>query len=171
MSSLTDRASSATRTAIPTAPAPTDRESAGGETGRVILDLIRRGELPPPPAAELLGIDLEVVADGETVFGFDAVTAYGNPGNVHGGVLAAIGDFAVTTAVWTRLPAASDIVTADLHVSFVRGIPLDGARYRATGSVLHLGRTQANAVATIAAVDGTVHAQVLATCRVRVSPP
>lgn len=136
------------------------------ETGAVVLDAIRTGALAPPPAAELLRLDLEVVGDGETVFGFDADPDYGNPGSVHGGVLSAIADFAVTTAVWTQVPADADIVTADLHVSFLRRIPLDGARYRCTGTVVHLGRTQANATATITAVDGTVHATAMATCRI-----
>jgi uncharacterized protein (TIGR00369 family) len=136
-------------------------------TGRELLEAIRDGALPPPPAAELLRLDLEVVGDGETVFGFDADPAFGNPGAVHGGILAAIVDFAVTTAVWTQLPAGADIVTADLHVSFLRGLPLDGARYRCHGTAVHLGRTQANATAVITAADGTPHLRGMATCRVR----
>ncbi|WP_436792892.1 PaaI family thioesterase [Actinospongicola halichondriae] len=141
--------------------------SPAASTGRVLLDAIRTGELPPPPAAELLRLDLEVVGDGLTVFGFDADPAYGNPGNVHGGILSAVADFAVTTAVWTQVDAGADIVTADLHVSFLRGISLDGARYQCTGSVLHLGRTQANATAAITSADGVLHVHALATCRIR----
>lgn len=138
-----------------------------GDTGRGLLDAIRTGVLPPPPAAELLRIDLEHVGDGETVFGFDADAAYGNPASVHGGIMAAIADFAVTTAVWTRVSIAAEIVTADLHVSYLRGLPVDGARYRCCGSVIHLGRTQANATATISAADGSLHVKALATCRIR----
>lgn len=46
-------------------------------TGRELLEAIRSGALPPPPAAQLLRLDLEVVGDGETVFGFDADPAFG----------------------------------------------------------------------------------------------
>lgn len=136
-------------------------------TGRELLEAIRSGVLPPPPAAELLRLELEVVGDGETVFGFDADPAFGNPGAVHGGILAAIVDFAVTTAVWTKLPAGADIVTADLHVSFLRTLPLDGTRYRCHGTVVHVGRTQANATAVVTADDGTAHLRGMATCRIR----
>lgn len=137
------------------------------QTGRLLLEAIRTGALPPPPAAELLGIELEAVENGETVFAFDAIADYGNPGSVHGGILAAIADFAVTTAIWTQVSADADIVTADLHVTYLRGLPLDGARYTCTGRLLHLGRTQANAAATIVAADGTEHVHALATCRIR----
>lgn len=136
-------------------------------SGRELLEAIRTGSLPPPPAAELLRLDLEHVGDGETVFGFDADPAFGNPGSVHGGILAAIVDFAVTTAVWTKLPAGADIVTADLHVSFLRGLRLDGARYRCHGTVVHLGRTQANATGVVTATDDTPHLRGMATCRIR----
>ena len=141
--------------------------SPAGPTGAVLLDAIRSGALPPPPAAELLRVDLEHVGEGRTTFAFDADPAFGNPGNVHGGILSAIADFGVTTAVWTLVPAETDVVTADLHVSFLRGLPLDGARYRCTGTVVHLGRTQANATASITAADGTEHVRAMATCRIR----
>jgi uncharacterized protein (TIGR00369 family) len=137
------------------------------DTGRVLLDAIRDGILEPPPAARLLRLDLESVGDGFTVFGFDAHETFANPTLVHGGVLAAIVDFAVTTAIWTRTPATADIVTADLHVSYLRSVPLDGSRYRCHGTVLHLGRSQANATAIVVSEAGTTHLHALATCRIR----
>ena len=140
------------------------------DTGRMLLEAIRDGVLDPPPAAALLGLDLESVGDGHTVFGFDAHEGFGNPTLVHGGILAAIADFAVTTAVWTQTPADADIVTADLHVSYVRSVPLDGSRYRCHGTVLHLGRSQANATATVVSERGTTHLHALATCRIRTNP-
>lgn len=141
--------------------------SITGTTGRVLLEAIRDRTLAPPPAAQLLQLDLEVVGDGHTVFGFDALDAFANPALVHGGILAAIADFAVSTAVWTQTPATADIVTADLHVTYVRSIPLDGSRYRCHGTVLHLGRSQANAKATVISETGTTHLHALATCRIR----
>lgn len=137
------------------------------DTGKDLLQAIADDVLPPPPAADLLGLDLEVVGDGETVFGFDARPEYGNPLSVHGGVLSAIADFAVSTAVWTQLPADTDVVTSDLHVSFLRRVPLDGARLTCRGRVLHLGATQANAVAEVIGPTGEVHVHALATLRLR----
>lgn len=134
-------------------------------TGRDLLAAIVAGQIAPPPAAELLRLDLEYVGDGETRFGFLARSEYGNPDAVHGGILAAIADFAAATAIWTRLPAETRVVTADLHVSFLRRIDLDASRWRCVGRVTHLGHTQANATADIVAGDGTVHVQAMATCR------
>lgn len=140
-------------------------------TGRDLLAAIAAGRLPPPPAADLLRLDLDRVGDGETLFGFLARPEYGNPDAVHGGILAAIIDFATATAIWTRLPAEERVVTADLHVSFVRAVDLDGRRWRCAGRVTHLGRTQANATAEIVADDGTVHVQGMATCRILAAGP
>ena len=140
-----------------------------GDTGRALLEAIRDGELDPPPAAQLLDLRLGTVGDGHTVFTFTADEAFGNPTLMHGGILAAIADFGVTTAIWTQAPAAADIVTADLHVTYTRSIPLDGSRYQCHGSVLHLGRSQANATATIVSERGTTHLHALATCRIRTS--
>lgn len=140
---------------------------SAARSGRHVLEAIAAGTLPPPPAATLLALDLESVGDGVTRFGFDAREAIGNPTAAHGGVLAAIADFAVTTAVWTRLPAEVSVVTADLHVSFLRTIPLDGARYDCTGRVVHIGRSQATATAEIRSWSGELHVLAMATCRMR----
>lgn len=141
---------------------PSEHPSTGGD----LLEAIRTGRLPAPPAATLLGIELLEVDDGRTTFGFVARPEIGNPLSAHGGILAAIADFAVSTAVWTRQRADDRIVTADLHVSFLRPIELDGAAYRCTGQVVHVGRTQANAVAEIRAGDGELRVQSMATCRI-----
>ncbi len=136
--------------------------------GRTLLDAIAADAFPRPPAADLLDLDLDEVGDGWTKFSFAADQRYANPLAVHGGILAAIADFAVTTAIVTQLPAGSDVVTADLHTTFLRGIPLDGLRYDCIGRVVHLGRSQANATAEIRSRDGHLHVTALATCRIRV---
>lgn len=142
-------------------------ERPADASGRDLLAAIAAGVLPPPPAAVLLALDLEEVGDGTTRFGFDARPEIGNPDAAHGGVLAAIADFATSTAVWTRWPADAQVVTTDLHVSFLRGIALDGSRYHCTGQIVHDGRTQANASAEIRSLSGKLHVVALATCRVR----
>ena len=139
-------------------------------TGRGILEAIRDGVLDPPPAAQLLRLQLEEVGEGRTVFTFRAEDSFANPNLVHGGVLAAIADFAVTTAIWTQAPAGADIVTSDLHVSYLRSVPLDGEVYRCHGSLQHLGRSQANASATVLSAAGETHVLALGTCRIRTHP-
>jgi len=139
-------------------------------SGRSLLDAIATGAFPRPPAADLLDLDLDEVADGWTRFSFVADERYANPLAVHGGILAAIVDFAVTTAIVTQLPSGADVVTADLHTTFLRGIPLDRRRYDCVGRVVHLGRSQANATAEIRGPDGHLHMIAVATCRIRTAP-
>jgi uncharacterized protein (TIGR00369 family) len=136
-------------------------------SGRTLLDAIATGGLARPPAADLLDLELDEVGEGWTRFSFVADERYANPFAVHGGVLAAIADFAVTTAIVTQLPAGADVVTADLHTTFLRSIPIDRRRYECVGRVVHLGRSQANATADIRSPDGHIHVTALATCRVR----
>lgn len=135
-------------------------------TGADLLRAIAERRLDPPPAAVLLGLELLDVGDGRTTFGFVSRPEIGNPDRAHGGVLAAIADFAVSTAVWTQQPIDARIVTADLHVSFMEPIELDGESYRCRGWVVHAGRTQANAMAEIRGPAGDLRVECLATCRI-----
>jgi uncharacterized protein (TIGR00369 family) len=135
-------------------------------TWRHLLEAIRDGVLDPPPAASLIGLDLLTVEPGRTVFGYRPRPEHGNPSHVHGGVLAVVADFAVSTAVATLLPVGGDVVTADLHVSYIRRVELDGDPLECTGRVVHLGRSQANAEATAVSAGGDVVFHAVATCRV-----
>ena len=65
------------------------------------MELIRDGELPPPPAALLLGLDLDAVAEGAITFGFTSDERFSNGATTHGGILAAVADFALSSAVLT----------------------------------------------------------------------
>ena len=67
-----------------------------------MLDLIQktqRGELPPPPIAELIGFRLSSVEPGRVVVELDAAPRHANPmGTVHGGVLCDLADAAMGMA-------------------------------------------------------------------------
>lgn len=145
---------------------PGDTVAPPVATGRDVLRAIARGELPAPPAALLLDLELLDVENGRTTFGFVARPEIGNPHHAHGGILAAIADFGVATAVWSQQRADTKVVTADLHMSYFRPIALDGARYTCVGHVIHAGRGQVNATAEIRGAHGDVHAMAVATCRV-----
>ena len=63
------------------------------------LQLIQRGELPPPPMARQLGLDLVTVTRGAVVIAFDAQERHANPmGTLRGGVLCDIADAAMGLA-------------------------------------------------------------------------
>ena len=70
------------------------------------LVAIQRGELAPPPAAALLGMQLDEVHAGRTVFSMLADEIHENPmGSMHGGVVAALVDTAMGCALSSILPA------------------------------------------------------------------
>jgi uncharacterized protein (TIGR00369 family) len=131
--------------------APVD--PAATATGRDLLEGIRAGIFPPPAAAALVGLDLEEVGDGATVFGFQPDPRFDNGmGAVNGGVLAVVADFAVSTAAMTLLPMDLPVATTTLNLSYLRPVPSTGGRLRAEGRVLHLGGRVAHAEAVV--LDG-----------------
>lgn len=116
--------------------------------GLELMEAIRAGVLSPPPAARLLGLEIDEVTAGRITFGFTSGDRYSNGATTHGGVLAAVADFALSTAVMTELEAGADLVTTNLNVTYLRPVPLSG-RFRCEGRVVVRGRTIAHAEATM----------------------
>jgi uncharacterized protein (TIGR00369 family) len=116
--------------------------------GLELMELIRDGHLPPPPAALLLSLEIDEVSDGSITFALTADERFSNGATTHGGILAAVADFALSTAVLTQLDAGADVVTTNLAVTYLRPVPLTG-RYRCEGRVIHRGRTLAHAEAVM----------------------
>lgn len=123
--------------------------STAKPAGLHLMELIRDGELPPPPAAVLLGLEIDDVSEGAITFAFTSDERFSNGATTHGGILAAVADFALSTAALTRLDAGADVVTTNLSVTYLRPVPLVG-RFRCKGRVVHLGRTLAHAEAVMA---------------------
>jgi uncharacterized protein (TIGR00369 family) len=134
-----------------------------------VLRAMQAGLVPVPPAVELLGLVLEEVGPGTATMTFPVHAGFANPRHVHGGILAAVADVVATTAVLSALAEGVDVVTADLHVSYLRAVRLDAGELRCTGTVVHLGRTQANATVEIER-DGRAVVRATATCRL-LGPP
>ncbi len=112
------------------------------------MEAIRAGRLDPPPAAVLFGLEVLEVDEGRVVFGFTPHERFSNWQPTHGGVLAAVTDFALTTAVLTS-------------------VPLGTAQARATGSVVHVGRTLAHAEVVLEDANGGLLVRASGTCRLR----
>ena len=121
--------------------------------GLELMELIRDGELPPPPAALLLGLEIDAVSEGAITFAFTSDDRFSNGATTHGGVLAAVADFALSTAVLTQLEAGADVVTTNLAVTYLRPVLLTG-RFLCQGRVVHRGRTLAHAEAVMTDVAG-----------------
>lgn len=134
--------------------------------GLQLMEAIRDGHLPPPPAAQLLGLELEAVTVGVITFAFTADERFSNGVTTHGGILATLADFALSTAVMTQIGSGGDVVTTNLQITYLRPAPI-GARYRCEGKVVHRGRTLHHAEAVITDERGREIARATATCHVR----
>jgi uncharacterized protein (TIGR00369 family) len=99
-----------------------------------------RGEIPPPPAAKLLGWKvLEAVpGSGRIRVQFEASRDFTNPmGNVQVGFVAAMLDDTLGPALATTFAENEFAPTLELKVSFIR--PVKPGRLIGTGRVVHRG--------------------------------
>jgi uncharacterized protein (TIGR00369 family) len=119
-------------------------------SGLEVLELMAAGELPPPPIADLLGMQVEEVGPGFATFTLEPDARMLNPiGSIHGGVAATILDSCMGCAVHTTLEPGLGYTTAQLNLHYLRAMQPGMGRVRATGTVLHRGRKQATAEAKL----------------------
>jgi uncharacterized protein (TIGR00369 family) len=108
-------------------------------SGLDFLLAMQRGELPPPPMALMLGMQIDEIAPGRVVFSLAPAEFHYNPiGAVHGGVLSGIYNTATGCAVHTQLPAGVGYTTLELKVNFVRPVTLATGIVPCIGSVITL---------------------------------
>ena len=122
-----------------------------------------RGEVPPPPVAELLGIRLVSIGDGEVVFEMDVKPEHANPmGTLQGGVICALADAAMGMAYASRLEDGESFTTLELKANYLRQVT--GGTLVATGRVLHAGRTIGLASCDVVDAEGRKVAHATSTC-------
>src|SRR5262249_44012533 len=103
---------------------------------------IIRGELPPPPIAQLNGIQLIEAEPGRPVMRFEATERHANPlGRLAGGAICEIVDLAMGVAYGETLPLDAAIATVELKVNFLR--PVWRGTLTAEARLLIAGRTLA----------------------------
>jgi uncharacterized protein (TIGR00369 family) len=130
-------------------------------SGLAFLRGIIDGRFPPPPIAELMGMELVSVREGEAVFRCTPdETLYSTIGMVHGGFLCTLLDSAAGCAVHTRLPAGVGYSSVEIKVSFLKAVKAGGGPIDVRGQVLRIGRRVAfaEARATDSAGDLVGHA-------------
>ena len=120
--------------------------SAGRErSGLDVLLAVSSGELPAPPIARLLDMELVEVERGRAVFAMTPQEWMYNPiGSVHGGIHATMLDSCMGCAIHTTLDAGG-YTTSDLQVRYLRAMSSATGRVLAEGKVVHSGRRQATA--------------------------
>lgn len=107
------------------------------------LDNLRamvRGELAPPPVAELIGMRITAADPGEVTFELDAGKQHTSPlGTLHGGILCDVADAAMGCAHLTNLADDESFTTLELKMNFLK--PVWEGRLRADARVIKAGRT------------------------------
>src|SRR5258708_2278308 len=101
-------------------PAPT---LLAGKTmsGIESLQAMVAGELPPPPVAAMIDMQMLEVAEGRAVFAFEPAEYQYNPlGTVHGGVTATLLDSALGCTVQSMLPGGTSYIKIELKVNYLR---------------------------------------------------
>jgi uncharacterized protein (TIGR00369 family) len=132
------------------------------------LDYLRglaSGEVPPPPMAILMNMEIASVDAGRVVFSGTPGEEHYNPhGTVHGGWAATMFDTALGCAVHSVLDVGFGYTTLDLHVNFVRPITRETGRIRCEAHVLHSGKRIATAEAKLLDGQGKLYGHATTTC-------
>jgi uncharacterized protein (TIGR00369 family) len=124
-------------------------------SGLDLATLWQKGERAASPNCSLLGLRFADVAEGSVTLAMPAslwfCTAFGT---FYGGVIAALADAAMATAITTTLPPGASFGTLDLKMNFLRPVMPDGRDLSARASVEQRGRTIAVSTARIEHADG-----------------
>ena len=124
-------------------------------SGLDLVQLWQKGERPSSPNCSLLGLRFLEVAEGSVTIAMPASLWFCTGfGTFYGGVLTALADTAINTAVTTTLPAGTSFGTLDLKLNFLRPVTPDGRDLVARATVEQRGRTIAVTTARIDDADG-----------------
>ena len=119
------------------------------------------------PIGVTLGFEPVEVEDGRAVFEAEAGPWAFNPiGSVHGGWYAAVLDAPLGCAVHSTLPVGFGCTTLELKTNVVRSVQGDTGVLRASGRIVHRGRTTAVTEARLEDAAGRLYAHATSTCLV-----
>ena len=124
---------------------------------------IARGELAPPPIAQLIGFRVTHAERGKAICEFQANERHTNPmGTLHGGVLCDIADAAMGMAYATTLEEGETFTTLELKINFLK--PVWNAKLIAVGTVVKRGKTIGLAQCDITDEQEQLVARATSTC-------
>jgi uncharacterized protein (TIGR00369 family) len=139
--------------------------------GRDFLDAILRGELPHPPACQLVDLTFNRIDDGQVEMLLKPDEAQYNPiGSVHGGIIATALDSVMGCAVHSKLQMGQAHTTLEIKVNYLRGVTRETGPMRAIGRVIHLGRRTAMAEGSLSDASGKLFAHASTTCLILDAP-
>ena len=127
------------------------------------VEAMLRGEIPGPPAAQLIGFRLLSIEPGKAVFEMEAGPQHANPmGTLHGGILCDIADAAMGMAFASTLDEGETFTTLELKINFLK--PVWNARLRAEGRVVKRGKTVGLVECDVTDEKGSLVARASSTC-------
>ena len=127
------------------------------------LKLLVRGEIPPPPIAQLIGFTVTAVEPGQATIEFEASERHANPmGTLHGGVLCDVADAAMGMAYASTLADGESFTTLELKINFLK--PVWKGKLRAEGRVIKQGRTIGLTDCDVFDEKGSLVAHATSTC-------
>ena len=130
-----------------------------------MLEAALRGEIPPPPVATLVGLELLAVEKNRTRFQLKAGERHLNPmGTLHGGILCDLADAAMGSAMATTLEAGQSYTTLELSINFLK--PIRSGVLTAEGRVVKRGRRVGLTECDVLDEKGSLVARAKSTCLV-----
>ncbi|HEY1975029.1 MAG TPA: PaaI family thioesterase [Candidatus Baltobacteraceae bacterium] len=139
-------------------------QSALGEEGLHWLRRMKDGDIPPPPAAQLLGMEIEEIDRGRVAFSMRAEEWMCTPqAVVHGGMAATLLDTVLALAVASKLPKGKTCQTVQLNVNFLRPLLPTGEKVVAEATAIHVGTTIGTSEGRIVDARGKTIAHATAT--------
>ena len=140
-------------------------KAAAGLSGLEYLHKIISGELPPPPIGLLMDFRIAEIGEGRAVFVVTPAEYHYNPiGVVHGGLALTLLDSCMSCSIQTTLAKGELYTTLEAKVNLVRAITKDTGLVRATGRLIHRGRTTGTAEGDIRDKAGNLLAHGTTTC-------
>ena len=134
-------------------------------SGLAYLQAMQRGEVPPPPIAALLGMELQEASEGRVVFSLQPEEFHYNPlGSVHGGVAATLLDSAMGCTVQSVLRIGQWYTTLEIKVNYVHALTEKVGKVYCEGKMIHLGGRTAMAEGRITDEAGKLYAHGTTTC-------
>ena len=134
-------------------------------TGLEQLRLVQNGKFSVPTIGDLLGFRIVELEEGLVSFEMTPDSRMMNPlGTIHGGISATLLDSAMACAVHSTLAPGSSYTTAQLNVHYLRSMQPGYGPVRATGTIIHRGRTQSTAEGKLVGPDGKLIAHGTTTC-------
>jgi uncharacterized protein (TIGR00369 family) len=108
--------------------------------GLAMLRAVADGTLAMAPMTELLGLRLEEVDEGHTVWSVEPGEEHHNEaGLIHGGLAAVLLDTALGTTLLSAVPPGTRAASVNLSVDFLRPLTPGMGRIRCAGQIVRLG--------------------------------